>query len=69
VALSISSPIPGMENGKPAGVRCIHLMEDYRCDIYTDPGYPPVCARFNAEEEFCGSSREEAMRILGSLSD
>jgi Fe-S-cluster containining protein len=69
VALSISSPIPGMENGKPAGVRCIHLMDDYRCDIYHDSGYPAVCAGFNAEEEFCGNDREEAMRILGSLSE
>jgi len=69
VALSISSSIPGMENGKPAGVRCIHLMDDYRCDIYHDSGYPAVCAGFNAEEEFCGNDREEAMRILGSLSE
>ena len=69
VALSISSPIPGMPGGKPAGVRCIHLLEDYRCDIYNDPGYPPVCTGFNAEKEFCGNNRDEAMRILGSLSD
>jgi len=69
IALSISSPIPGMSEGKPAGVRCIHLMDDYRCDIYNDPDYPRVCAGFNAEKEFCGNNREEAMRILGSLSD
>jgi uncharacterized protein len=69
VALSISSPIPGMEGGKAAGVRCIHLMDDYRCDIYYDPGYPDVCKGFKAEKEFCGSDREEAMKILGSLSD
>jgi Fe-S-cluster containining protein len=69
IALSISSPIPGMTGGKPAGVRCVHLMDDYRCDIYNDPGYPLVCAGFNAEKEFCGPGREEAMRILESLSE
>ncbi|MBM3421317.1 MAG: YkgJ family cysteine cluster protein, partial [Bacteroidetes bacterium] len=25
IALDISSSIPGMEGGKPAGMRCIHL--------------------------------------------
>jgi hypothetical protein len=58
-----------MPEGKPAGVRCINLLNDYRCAIYNDPGYPKVCTGFRAELEFCGSSREEAMKILGSLSD
>jgi hypothetical protein len=44
-------------------------MENYRCEIYADPDYPRVCAGFNAEKEFCGDNREEAMRILGSLSE
>jgi hypothetical protein len=56
-----------MPDGKPAGVRCIHLMDDYRCAIYNN-GKPQVCEGFTAEEEFCGSNQEEAMRILGSLS-
>lgn len=68
IALSISSPIPGMPDGKPAGVRCIHLLEDYRCDIYFSPGKPKVCTGFNAEPAFCGSDKEDAMRILYSLS-
>jgi hypothetical protein len=58
-----------MPGGKPAGVRCLHLLDDYRCDIYNDQDYPRVCAGFNAEKEFCGDNREEAMRILGSLSE
>jgi len=69
IALSISSPMPGMPDGKEAGVRCVNLMDDYRCAVYNDPGYPKVCAGFNAEKEFCGSAREEAMKILFSLSD
>jgi hypothetical protein len=58
-----------MPDGKLAGVRCIHLLEDYRCEIYSDPDYPSVCTGFNAEKEFCGDNREEAMSILGSLSE
>jgi hypothetical protein len=57
-----------MASGKPAGVRCVHLLDNYRCDIYTDPAKPQVCVDFKAEAEFCGKSREEAMEILGSLS-
>jgi len=68
IALSISSPLPGMAGGKPAGVKCIHLMNDLRCAIYTDPAKPQVCVDFKAEAEFCGSTQGEALRILGSLS-
>jgi hypothetical protein len=60
--------MPGMNGGKTAGVRCVHLLDDYRCAIYNDPGYPKVCSEFNAEPEFCGTCREEAMEILFSLS-
>jgi Fe-S-cluster containining protein len=67
IAPSISARIPGMENGKPAGVRCIHLTDDYRCDIFDSPDRPGVCAGFMAEPDFCGSSREEAMKILTML--
>ncbi|HKK43286.1 MAG TPA: YkgJ family cysteine cluster protein [Bacteroidales bacterium] len=69
IALSISSPIPGMPDGKPAGVRCIHLYDDYSCDIYDSPEKPQVCSNFKPEPEFCGSDREEAMSILSSLSE
>ena len=69
IALSISSSIPGMPDGKKAGVRCINLKDDYRCAVYNDPGYPKVCSDFNAEPAFCGSSHEEAMKILESLTE
>ena len=69
IALSISSPIPGMPDGKPAGVRCLHLLEDYSCAIYQSGERPKVCSDFKAEPDFCGSSREEALRILKSFAD
>jgi hypothetical protein len=69
IALSISSPIPGMPDGKPVGIRCVHLTEDYRCAIYNHPLRPKSCAGFKAEPEFCGSDRDEALQILFSLSE
>ena len=69
IALSISSPIPGMPGGKPAGVRCIHLLEDLRCNIYNTGTKPKVCDDFKAEKDFCGTDQEEALKILFSLSE
>jgi len=57
-----------MPDGKPAGIRCVHLLDDYSCDIYNSHEKPQVCTDFKAEPEFCGSCREEAMKILGALS-
>ena len=64
IAPSISSPIPGMPQGKPAEVRCIHLTEDNLCAIFNDPRRPKVCADFDADPEVCGSSRSEALILL-----
>lgn len=67
IAPSISSPIPGMPNGKPAGVRCIHLTLDHRCDLYGKPERPEVCRRLRPSEEMCGRSREQALTYLTLL--
>ena len=61
---SISSPIPGMPNGKPAGVRCLQLSDDYRCNLFGKPERPAVCVSFKPEESICGTSHEEAFFIL-----
>jgi Fe-S-cluster containining protein len=45
-APSISSPIPGMPQGKPAGVPCIQLDAQLRCKIFGQPERPSV--------EMCG---------------
>ena len=34
IAPSISGPLPGMPNGKPAGEHCLQLMSDMRCAIF-----------------------------------
>jgi Fe-S-cluster containining protein len=66
-APSISSPIPGMPNGKPAGVRCIQLDDENGCKIFGQPGRPAVCASLQPSHEMCGTSREQAMFYLSEL--
>nr|WP_314625389.1 YkgJ family cysteine cluster protein [uncultured Janthinobacterium sp.] len=67
IAPSINSPIPGMPNGKPAGVRCVQLGEDNRCIIFGKPERPLFCAGLQPSEEMCGTDREQAIRWLGHL--
>lgn len=64
---SISSSIPGMPEGKPAGIRCIHLSEKLECLIFDSPERPKVCSNFKPELMFCGTCATEAMHILASL--
>lgn len=66
-APSISSAIPGMPNGKPAGVRCIQLQDDNRCGIFGRPERPACCGGLQPSEEMCGGSREQAMLWLDAL--
>lgn len=66
-APSISSPIPGMPNGKKAGEKCIHLDENMRCRIFLDPARPKVCASLKPSLEMCGKNREEAIKYLEEL--
>jgi Fe-S-cluster containining protein len=64
---SISSPIPGMPHGKPAGVRCVQLTADNRCALFGRPDRPAVCLSLKAHEDMCGENREQALRWLGVL--
>ncbi|NVD99864.1 YkgJ family cysteine cluster protein [Massilia sp. BJB1822] len=66
-APSITSPIPGMPRGKPAGVRCIQLGEDNRCLIFGKPERPAFCGGLQPSEDMCGSNREQAIRWLTDL--
>jgi uncharacterized protein len=67
IALSISSPIPGMPNGKAAGLRCIQLDFMNRCLLFGKPERPAICGRLKPEFAMCGGSREEAMGILAAM--
>lgn len=67
IALSISSAIPGMPHGKPAGVPCLHLTTDNRCNIFGTAGRPDVCARLRPEPEMCGPNRAHALQWIAQL--
>ncbi|MEB2401546.1 YkgJ family cysteine cluster protein [Parapusillimonas granuli] len=69
IAPSISSPIPGMPGGKPAGVRCVQLDDDGRCRIFGRPERPAVCGGLRPSLEMCGRDRGEAMVWLTRLED
>jgi Fe-S-cluster containining protein len=66
-APSISSAIPGMPNGKPAGVRCVQLDEHEGCRIFGRPERPAVCGGLRPSAEMCGDSRAQAMFFLTEL--
>ncbi|MFN7945668.1 MAG: YkgJ family cysteine cluster protein [Blastocatellia bacterium] len=67
IAPSISSPIPGMPQGKPAGVRCVQLTADNRCLLFGKPERPSVCVTLRPQPEMCGDSAPEAMQRLTQL--
>lgn len=67
IAPSIHQAFYGMPAGKAAGERCAHLLEDARCALFGRPERPPVCSAFQAEEEFCGTTRDQALDILNAL--
>lgn len=69
IAPSISSPIPGMPNGKPAGVRCVQLTEANRCRIFGRAERPLCCSGLAPSVEMCSGSREEAMLWLTRLEE
>ncbi len=67
IALSISSPIPGLPDGKPAGVRCVQLSDDNLCRLFGRPERPQVCIDLRPNEEMCGQTTEDALRYLAWL--
>lgn len=67
IAPSISSSIPGMPHGKPAGVRCVQLSPDNLCLLFGDPRRPAVCRSLQASQEMCGDNSAYALIYLSAL--
>ncbi len=77
IAPSINSAIPGMPNGKAAGVPCIQLLDDFKCALFGKPERPAFCGSLQPSVEMCGdeniknpleqNSREYAMIWLTNL--
>jgi Fe-S-cluster containining protein len=67
IAPSITSPIPGMPQGKPAGVACVQLDEQLRCRLFGKPERPAFCASLRPSMEMCGNDRAQALAFLNDL--
>lgn len=69
IAPSITSFIPGMPDGKPAGVPCIQLDEKFGCRLWLNPLRPKVCGQFAPEASICGQNRVEALGNIQYLEE
>lgn len=67
IAPSITSPIPGMPEGKPAGVRCVQLDAQNRCRLFGRPERPAFCGGLQPSAEMCGADAQQAMHWLARL--
>jgi uncharacterized protein len=67
IAPSISSFIPGMPDGKPAGVRCVQLSDEFLCQLFGSALRPAVCRGFRSALDTCGVTRGEGLAILTRL--
>jgi hypothetical protein len=59
--------MPGLPQGKPAGVPCPHLDEALRCRLFGQPERPAVCASLMPAQDMCGDTREQALYFLERL--
>ncbi|HEY5532198.1 MAG TPA: YkgJ family cysteine cluster protein [Candidatus Anoxymicrobiaceae bacterium] len=67
IALSISSAIPGMPGGKPAGVPCLQLTDDGLCALFESADRPAVCSAFPPMPDTCGRDRLEALHLISQM--
>lgn len=67
IAPSISTPIPGMPHGKPAGVPCVQLDALLRCRLFGQPERPAVCGSLKPSVAMCGDTPAAAMSWLARL--
>jgi hypothetical protein len=61
--------MPGLDRGKPAGVRCPHLTVELACALWEKPERPAICGRLRPSAEMCGRSQEEALAYLAELEE
>jgi hypothetical protein len=56
-----------MPHGKPAGIPCVQLDEDFRCRLFGKPERPAFCASLKPLLSMCGASRGQALSVLTQL--
>lgn len=59
--------MPGMPDGKPAGLPCVNLDEQMRCRLFGRADRPAFCEGLQPSAQMCGDSREHAIRWLAQL--
>lgn len=64
---SISSPMPLMPQGKLSNTHCHHLDKNNLCSLFGLPERPQVCIDYQATEEFCGHTNQQAYILLTHL--
>ena len=67
IAPSITSPLPGMPQGKPAGVLCVQLDDELRCKVFNKSERPAFCGGLQPSAEMCGNSRADALVWLTQM--
>jgi hypothetical protein len=59
--------MPGLPQGKPAGMPCPHLDEALGCRLFGLPERPAVCRSLSPSGEMCGDTRTYALHFLERL--
>ncbi len=67
VVPSISSPIPGMPDGKAAGVPCVQLDAGLRCRLFGEPTRARVRSALRPAADMCGVDPKDASARLRRL--
>lgn len=67
IAPSMTSPLPGLPDGKSAGMVCPQLTDTYRCVLFGQPGRPACCSGLQPEPVMCGADRVHALTWLAWL--
>jgi len=56
-----------MPHGKPAGIPCVQLQDDFSCALFGHPSRPAFCGSLQPSEEMCRGSAAEALEFLSLL--
>lgn len=67
IAPSITTAIPNMPSGKPAGVRCANLDERNECTLYGKAERPAFCLGWQPMSEVCGQAFDEAVACITAM--
>ena len=67
IAPSITTAIPNMPHGKPAGAWCANLNARNECTLYGKAERPAFCLGWQPMPEVCGRTFKEALTCITAL--